>query len=142
MGAMLKRACRVFGCPNAEPPECPDHGRKATQRQRDKWRGTSASRGYSSSGRWGQWRQWWIGEMHRLEVPRAGLCGARLTGAPETTHSRCASEQAIVIGSVLNHIVPVTGPNDPTFYDPLAVEWLCASCNAALPERRGGPIDV
>jgi hypothetical protein len=43
---------------------------------------------------------------------------ARLPGAPLTDDSLCAKEGRIELGVVVDHIDPVTGPNDPTFYQP------------------------
>jgi 5-methylcytosine-specific restriction protein A len=119
------RACSEFGCPNIEP--CAAHGRKARAKAYDRWRGTASSRGYGA--RWAAYRQWYLHELIRLHVPRAALCGSRLPGAPETRDSECAQLGAIVAATVVDHIRPVTGPNDPTFYEPTAHQALCERCH-------------
>jgi 5-methylcytosine-specific restriction protein A len=134
----LLRACGSFGCPNHQP--CPTHGRRTRVKQWDDRRGTASSRGYGS--KWGRQRALFISEQFRLSVPRAGLCGARLPGAPRTDDSECARLGLIVAGLVADHIVPVTGPNDPTFWNLDALQFLCARCDAVKRQResRGGGI--
>lgn len=121
MPMALARACRTFGCPNGS--DCPDHGRKATIQRWDKARGTSSERGYGS--RWRKYTSWYRGEQVRLGVPRAGLCGSRLPGAPVTQDSECAKQGLIVLGSVVDHIIPTQGPDDPRHYAPENHQLLC-----------------
>jgi len=109
-------------CPN-DATTCPDHGRTATAKAYDKRRGTASSRGYG--GRWRRYAQWYRDELSRLNVPRAGLCGSRLPGAPETNDSRCAAKGRITYGRVVDHIQPVSGPDDPRFFDSTNMQLLC-----------------
>lgn len=137
--AAAKRAC-VYGC-DQDARTCPRHGRKAQQRTYDDRRGSAASRGYDA-----KWRRYTVAyrdKLHRLQVPRAGLCGARLPGAPATTDSLCAREGRIQIGTVVDHIVPVTGPDDPRFYDETNHQLLCggpgsAGCHDRKRQRERG----
>lgn len=131
MPSSLPRACRP-GCPHPAQ-SCPEHGRKAKAKFYDTRRGSASSRGYGA--RWRQYRTWFLAELLRLNVPRAGLCGSRLPGTPPTHDSQCALEQRIVEGTVVDHIVPVTGPDDQAFYLPTAHQLLCAHCHDAKRQR-------
>lgn len=117
----LSRACSQYGCPNPEP--CPLHGRAATKRRYEAFRGSGADRGYDA--RWRKFKAWYLDEQIRQNIPRAGLCGSRLNGLTLHPDSECAKLGLVVIGSVLDHLVPVTGPDDPSFYDPHALGLLC-----------------
>lgn len=127
MPVALARSCPVMGCGSTVP--CGTHGRKAQQRAYDDRRGSAASRGYD--GRWQAYREWFLAELHRLMVPRAGLCGSRLPAAPETADSRCAQRDGYVLGTVIDHIVPVIGRDDPRFYDQANHQLLCEACHNA-----------
>jgi hypothetical protein len=126
------RAC-AFGCPN-DANTCAVHGRKARQQQYDDRRGTAYQRGYGTK-EWRAFRAWYLAELIRLRVPRAGLCGARLPGAPMTTDSVCLQHGSIVAGVVVDHIVPVAGKCDPTFRQPNALQLLCVRCHNAKRQR-------
>src|SRR5262249_11571900 len=97
--------------------------------------GSSTSRGYGT--KWQSFRTWYLREMQRLDVSRAGLCGARLPGAPLTDDSVCAREGRIEPGIVVDHGDPVTGPHDPTFFEPKALQLLCHRCHNAKRQREG-----
>ena len=43
------------------------------------------------------------------------LCGMRAPGAPQTADSVCQQRGYVQAARVIDHIVPVTGPDDPTF---------------------------
>jgi len=131
MPSALKRAC-VYGCPE-DARTCQTHGRQAKQRTYNQARGTRTQQGYGT--RWDKHRAWWLDELFRLEVPRAGLCGARLLGAHLTTDSECQEHGLIVQGTVADHISPVFSADDPTFYDPLALQLLCVHCDAKKRRR-------
>lgn len=133
MPTSLPRAC-VYGC-QQNGKTCEKHGRKAIAKARDDRRGSAASRGYGS--RWREYRSWYLAELLRLDVPRAGLCGARLPGAPLTHDSQCAERGYITVGTVVDHIIPVRGPDDQTFYLPTAHQLLCARCHDAKRQREG-----
>ena len=117
MPKALAKACHVLGCRHDQP--CPVHGRSVAAARHP----SATAMGYDS--RWEAFRTWHRNECFRLEVPRAGLCGARLPGAPGTTDSDCAAQGLIVLARVLDHIVPITGKDDPRRLDPTNVQWLC-----------------
>ena len=81
---------------------------RAARTQYDRWRGSSASRGYG--GRWRKYRAVFLRE-HPLCVAcqRAG----RLTAALH-----------------VDHITPVDGDSDPLFWDESNHQGLCASCHS------------
>lgn len=126
-----QRAC-VFGCAN-DAATCPEHSRTARTRQWDASRGTRQQRGYGT--RWESYRDWHEAECFRKQVPRAGLCGARLPGTPETTDSECARLKRVERGTVLDHIQPVSGADDPMFFNPAGQQWLCAQCHNRKRQR-------
>lgn len=128
MPLALARTCSTVGCAEFQP--CPVHDRTLTWEQ---GRGSAARRGYGT--RWTKYRRWFMDELFRQKVPRAGLCGSRLPGTPQTSDSRCALEGLIVLGTLVDHIVPVTGPDDPGFYDPLGHQLLCGPCHQAKRRR-------
>lgn len=115
----LARSCSVLGCGKSVP--CPEHSaqRKNTGRPRQ----SASQQGYGA--RWRAFREWHKGECFRLMVPRAGLCGARLPGAPITPDSVCMQQGLVVLPRVLDHIKPVSGPDDPLFFDVTNLQWLC-----------------
>jgi hypothetical protein len=121
MPQALAKACGRYGCGKRQP--CPDHGPQVQRQAYDDRRGSARSRGYDA--RWEAFRDWHQAECFRLEVPRAGLCGARLPGAPVTDDSECAREGLIVMARVLDHIDRISGPNDPRRLDPTNTQWLC-----------------
>lgn len=102
-----------------ERGRCPKHQRQAETR-----RGSSASRGYG--GRWVRYRATFLSLYP--------LCGMRPSAAPQTTDSICQREGRTVAASVVDHIVPVTGPDDPTFYDEQK-QALCARCHNQKRQR-------
>lgn len=134
MPSSATRACQ-YGCPN-DAQTCPEHGKPAQSKLYDDRRGTAAARGYNR--RWDAYRSWYLDELFRRKVPRAGLCGARLPSATLTSDSRCAQQDCIVLGTVVDHIIPVTGPDDPRFYNPLGHQLLCESCHNAKRQRERG----
>lgn len=115
----VPRACSRYGCPHLQP--CPEHGRHAQQREHNRQRGSSHQMGYGA--RWRAFTAWYRAALLRLDI--APLCGARLPGAPQTTDSLCAQRGRLTLGHVVDHIRPVTGPDDPSFYHPLAMQLLC-----------------
>lgn len=127
MPAALQRKCARSGCNTLTTGHfCPDCQRQKHQ-QRDDRRGSATSRGYGR--RWDAYRKWFL---HRF--PR---CGDRPKGAPKTSDSRCRAQGLIVAATVVDHIVPVTGPNDPTFYKPACHQALCARCHDSKRGREG-----
>jgi hypothetical protein len=121
MPQALAKSCPAFGCPQTQP--CPVHGRQARARLADDRRGSPSARGYDRQ--WIAFRRWHLAECFRLEVPRAGLCGARLPGAPLTADSSCMELGLQTAARVLDHIVPIHGKDDPRRLDPTNLQWLC-----------------
>jgi 5-methylcytosine-specific restriction protein A len=110
-------------------PHCPTLVRSgrcfAHARTHDLRRGSSTARGYSY--RWSQYRLSFLNHYP--------LCGDRPAGAPETTDSRCRAAGRITPAVLVDHIVPVTGPDDPTFYQPNAHQSPCDHCHQAKRQR-------
>lgn len=106
---------------------CPTHARATTQRY-DRQRGTAAARGYDR-----RWQRY----VARFRA-RYPLCGDRPAEAPATTDSVCQAARIIRPMYVVDHIVPVTGPDDPTFYRPANHQALCESCHNAKRRRERG----
>ncbi len=98
---------------------------KDTAKQYDRIRGTASSRGYGS-----KWARYRAKFLHNYP-----LCGDRPQFAPETKDSECAAAGLYIAASVVDHIVPVTGPDDPTFYEPQAHQALCKSCHDKKRQR-------
>jgi hypothetical protein len=121
MATILETACPQYGCPHRQP--CPNHGRDAKSQAYDDRRGSAASRGYDR--RWRAFTDHYRIELHRRRVPNAGMCGSRLPGAPLTEDSECLKRGLVTIGRVVDHIIPVTGPDDPRFYDANNLQLLC-----------------
>ena len=112
------RSCANSGCPELTTHRsgyCEQHMR--TQRkQYDASRGTATQRGYSA--RWAEYSR-----LYRIEHPLCVMCKAqgRVT----------ASEH-------VDHIKPVTGPDDPLFWEPSNHQALCQSCHSIKTAREDG----
>lgn len=126
-------ACAVLGCPYLAP--CPVHGREARATAWDAARGSKADRGYGRY--WERFRSAWLQAMwrRRLEIARFGLCGSRMPEAPASEDSVCAAEGLATPGVVADHIRPVTGPDDPSFYKFASLQLLCRTCDQAKRQR-------
>ena len=108
MSPMAPRSpCLHPGCPalvsRGDKGRCPTH-RKAYDQAIYRERGSAATRGYGP--RWLRFRQ-----MFLAEFPLCANCGR---GAEE-----------------VHHLIPVSGPDDPTFFDPSHVVALCKPCHSA-----------
>jgi len=102
------------GCPVlTDQARCPAH-----TRQIDRRRGTAYQRGYTS--RWADFAR-----RYRRQYP---LCGMRAPGAPETTDSVCQRDGIVTAAALVDHIVPVTGKDDPSFWTG-PFQSLCSSCH-------------
>jgi 5-methylcytosine-specific restriction endonuclease McrA len=55
--------------------------------------------------------------------------------APGSKDSICAALGLSVPGVVADHIRPVTGPDDPSFYKYESLQLLCRTCDAAKRQR-------
>ena len=97
------------------PHRCPSCGSLITgrclvcDRQRDVRRGTSCARGYNSA-RWRRLRAW-----HLEQHPACVMCW----GADRVM---CATD--------VDHVIPVTGPDDPKFWDTANLQSLCRRCHS------------
>ena len=114
-----KSPCLHPGCPalvsRGDKGRCPAH-RKAYEQDIYRERGSAATRGYDS--RWGRFRAWYL-RQHPI-----CSCGC----------GRAAIE--------IHHLIPVTGPDDPKFYDNNNLVALTKECHSRetmrmLNERRG-----
>lgn len=106
---------------------CQLHGGRGGTSGQD---GTSTQRGYGA--RWQRYRAWWL-----LEHP---ACGDRESGQPQTGDSSCRTAGRYTIGSkrapnVVDHVIPMTGADDPTHYDPRAHQTLCKRCHQVKRQR-------
>lgn len=122
--------CAEPGCRRIVPRgRCAAHAH-AVAKAADARRQTATARGYQSR-EWRAFRAWWLA--------RNPLCGARVTG-PSAEHSRCVREGRLTYAAYqqVDHIVPVTGPDDPRFLDETAVQTLCRSCHAAKTAAQDG----
>lgn len=107
-----------------------DAHRRAQVRERDARRLSATERGYQSTA-WQRFRASWLS--------RFPLCGSRLTG-PSPEHSQCVRDGRLTYGRYqqVDHIVPVTGPDDPRFLQDEAVQTLCRSCHSQKTAREDG----
>lgn len=96
--------CGVLG----ESGRCPLH-RAQARAQSDARRGHSAARGYG--WRWRKYR-----EQFLREHPLCKACELRGQLAPSTD---------------VDHISPVSGPDDPLFWDPTNHQALCHACHSS-----------
>src|SRR5688572_12191480 len=113
--------CSEPGCPvPTRTGRCPQHT-KAKVQAYDRQRGTAAERGYGQ--RWTAYRRWFLGTMG------LSLCGDRPYGLPPTGDSECLRQGLPVPATVVDHIVPVIGPDDPMFYSTEAHQSLCERCH-------------
>lgn len=110
-----KRPCAHSGCPNlVQPPEryCAAHT-CAGSHAYDKYRGSAASRGYDAP-----WRRY-----TKRYLKAHPLCVA------------CQAQGVVTASSEVDHIVSVTGPDDPRFWDPSNHQALCKSCHSRKTAR-------
>ena len=122
-----RRCVGAVGC--AEPPladrgTCAKHTRVEVVVD-NKRRGSAASQGYGA--RWRHYRAWYL-----TEYP---CCGDRADGAPRTRDSICQAIGRLRRAIVVDHVRPVTGPEDPSFFNEKAHQALCASCHNAKRQR-------
>ena len=104
-----RKPCAKPGCPELiEPGQtyCIKHRRQEYKRY-DEQRGTAAQRGYGS--RWARYA--------RLFKRANPLCRA------------CLLRGRVTPVEVVDHIAPVTGPDDPRFWDPENHQPLCERCH-------------
>ena len=113
-----KSPCLHPGCSalvsRGEKGRCPQH-RKAYEKGLDQYRETATARGYDS--RWARFRDWYLNQHP--------LCGCGCGRVAQEVH----------------HLIPVTGPDDPRFYDVDGLVALSKGCHSRatmkmLNERR------
>ena len=122
-----RRCTGVVGC--AEPPlphrgTCATHTRVEVQVD-NRRRGSAASQGYGA--RWRAYRLWYLANYP--------CCGDRAEDAPTTRDSQCLALGRLRRATVVDHVRPVTGPTDPSFFEEKAHQALCASCHDAKRQR-------
>lgn len=110
-----RKPCRSPGCGVLTSASyCGKHERvkEAVQRESrikyDKERGTSASRGYGS--RWGK-----AAKQYRVNNP---LC------------CMCQEKGILKLNNCVDHVVAVSGPDDPLFWDESNWQGLCTPCHS------------
>jgi 5-methylcytosine-specific restriction protein A len=91
-------------------------------------RGSAAAQGYGA--RWRHYRLWYLEQYP--------LCGDRSPSAPRTRDSVCQAIGRLRRAIVVDHVRPVTGPTDPSFFEEAAHQALCASCHNAKRQRERG----
>lgn len=102
-----KRPCNHPGCRRlVEKGYCEEHKRQR-QKDYDRWRGSSAERGYGH--RWRKYREWFL-KQHPLCV-------------------RCREDGKLEPATVVDHIIPVTGADDPLFWDTDNHQPMCDRCH-------------
>lgn len=109
MARRPRKACAKPGCPelvDAGVTYCDRHRRQRYKRE-DEQRGSAAERGYDY--RWSRYAR-----MYKRANP---LCRA------------CALRGLVTPAHVVDHIEPVTGPDDPLFWDQKNHQSLCESCH-------------
>ena len=123
--AMLRPCSAPGGCPElVSSGRCPKHALERT-RTIDRYRGTSAERGYDT--RWSKFSR-----QFRLRHP---FCGDRPHGLPPTGDSVCQRDGIEMAAALVDHIVPITGPNDARKYDDTNLASLCAVCHNIKRQR-------
>ena len=125
------KACKVLGCAAFDPS--PIHGPAAERAVYERVRGSAHARGYDH-----EWRAFvvrYFGTLWALRVPRAGLCGCRHPTAPATRDSICAREHVPQLAQLVDHIVPMTGRDDPRRFDVSNLQGLCDRCHNQKRQR-------
>jgi 5-methylcytosine-specific restriction protein A len=100
----------------------------AACRAKGRTRASAARRGYDSRWRRYRIRQW---------LPLHPRCGDRLAGQ-SAEHSQCRRDGRDVPGTDVDHIVPVSGPDDPLFWEVTNHQSLCHACHSAKTAREDG----
>lgn len=111
------RPCRALGCPALVDGGgyCPTHKRDEARRY-DAERGTAHERGYTA--RWRRARARYLWE-HPLCV-------------------ECEREGRVEPARDVDHIIPVSGPNDPLFWDESNWQGLCHSHHSTKTAKQDG----
>lgn len=110
MAQRPRKACAHPGCPEligAGITYCDKH-RALSYKRQDELRGTASQRGYGS--RWARYAR-----IYKRANP---LCRA------------CEAQGIVTPAYVVDHIEPVTGPDDPLFWEPSNHQGLCERCHS------------
>jgi 5-methylcytosine-specific restriction protein A len=103
MPQRAKRPCEQSGCSAlVEFGYCEMHAKPAAQ-QRERWRGSAASRGYDAA-----WQR--LAAAHKRKHP---LC------------ADCLKQGRVTAVEEVDHIVPFKGKDDPLRLDPKNLQSLC-----------------
>lgn len=102
-----KRPCNRPGCRNLTTKRFCEQHRTAEYKRQDRERGTAAERGYGY--RWQKYRTWFLKENP--------LC------------AECKRQGRLTAATLVDHIIPVTGADDPRFWDPDNHQPLCDRCH-------------
>lgn len=107
MALAAKRPCTYMGCSAlVNSGRCDKHKHVETKRH-DERRGTAAQRGYDA--RWQRYRKQYLHEN-----PWCCMCN---------------DNGLIVPAIIVDHRMPVSGPNDPLFWDTNNHQGLCDDCH-------------
>lgn len=117
---MAKRPCASPGCPRLvkRGQYCEDHAQYSAPKRNDRVRGGSAKRGYDY--RW----QRYSAERLRLYP----LCAD-----PDNRHPG-----VVEAAELTDHIIPVSGPDDPLFWDRTNHQSLSRSCHSYKTAKEDG----
>jgi 5-methylcytosine-specific restriction protein A len=123
----MPRTCATHACPVlVANGHCAAHRAHRDVRPRE----SSHKRGYNTL--WRAFRADWLREFP--------FCGDR-PGAP-TVWSQCHALGYTHLATDVDHIVRISGPDDPRFYDRANLQSLCHACHSAKTKReqidRGG----
>ena len=110
----LKPGCGVLG----NTPYCFAHTiqKKEEVRVKDRYRGSSASRGYTY-----EWSK--ASKRYRQANPLCAICEAK---------------GILKLNNCVDHKIPVTGPDDPLFWDETNWQGLCTSCHSEKTAKEDG----
>lgn len=101
------KPCGKVGCRELTRERYCDIHKKKVAQQYEQQRGTSAQRGYD-------WRWSKYSKMYRINNP---LC------------VHCMKEGRYTPSEHVDHIIPVSGPHDPNFYESTNHQALCQECH-------------
>ena len=119
-----RRPCKHPGCKElvSNGPYCGQHEKKKAEivkierKKYDNERGTSHSRGYDY-----RWRKY--SKQYRLDNP---LC------------VMCEKDGKLTLTQCVDHIIPVSGPDDPLFWDENNHQSLCHAHHSEKTAREDG----
>ena len=116
-----RKPCRICGA-LSNGSYCGQHQKKKEEQVRaerikyDQVRGTRTERGYSN-----RWLK--VSKLYRQEHP---LC------------VMCEKKGILKLAECVDHIIAVSGPDDPLFYEPSNWQSLCHSCHSEKTAKEDG----